>query len=615
MRAGDTIQYPAEAEQLGIEGDVKLRVELDERGKVHGIKVTSGLGHGLDQAAVFALTHRCKFTPAIATDGKPVSLRDSVVRLPLRDSALNRRAPCTLPPLERGSGATRGRILVAVLRRSSFALVVLSGLVARAQPIEPPQLVERGEAVYPVEAERAGLDGTVTLELIVDVEGRVAEATVLASAGHGFDEAALAAVRRFRFTPGRADGKPVPVKVTYRYAFTLSSAPAPPTSARLPPPAPVRVRGKVIERGTRTPVDAAAVIAIDETGATLGQTETRADGSFALPLAGGGVVTIVVAAPEHQTLRIKETIGEREALTVRYSLSRSSYALYESTVRAAPAREEVARVSLAGDEVRRIPGTRGDALAAVLNLPSVARSPFDLGQLVIRGSAPGESGAFLMGMAIPKAFHFGGLTSTFNSYLLERFDLDPVELQRALRPPDRRHRRHRAARRAARPHPRRPQDGPLRRPRHRRGSHRQGLVRAVGAAQLRRRRARPVLLVGHLHRRAALLRLPGAARLSRRRRQAQAAAVRLATTSSPSSTRRRPTPTRRWPAPSARASGSTRCSPATRRAAAAGRPRPRSPSGRSTSTAPSARRRASTSTWSRSTRAWRRASALRRASS
>jgi protein TonB len=70
---GKSIQYPAEAEQLGVEGDVKLRVELDEKGKVHGIKVLSGLGHGLDQAAVWALTHKCKFTPAIATDGKAVS--------------------------------------------------------------------------------------------------------------------------------------------------------------------------------------------------------------------------------------------------------------------------------------------------------------------------------------------------------------------------------------------------------------------------------------------------------------------------------------------------------------------------------------------------------------
>ncbi len=69
---GKTITYPAEAEQLGIEGDVKLKVALDEKGHVHDIKVISGLGHGLDEAAMFALRHRCKFSPAVATDGKPV---------------------------------------------------------------------------------------------------------------------------------------------------------------------------------------------------------------------------------------------------------------------------------------------------------------------------------------------------------------------------------------------------------------------------------------------------------------------------------------------------------------------------------------------------------------
>ncbi|HEX9104204.1 MAG TPA: TonB family protein, partial [Polyangia bacterium] len=310
------------------------------------------------------------------------------------------------------------------MRRLALALALVVAAVAHAQEFEPPRLIERVAAVYPPDAARAGLTGAVTLELLVDAEGRVAEATVLAPAGHGFDEAALAAVRQFRFAPGRADGKPVPVKVTYRYSFTLKTAP-PPTPATVPPPEPVRLRGKVIERGTRNPVEAAAVIALDETGETVGQTETAADGSFALHLARSGAVTVVVAAPDHKTLRLHETLGDKEALTVRYTLSRSSYALYETTVRAAPAREEVARVSLEGDEVRRIPGTRGDALAAVLNLPSVARSPFDLGQLVIRGAAPGESGAFLMGMGIPNAFHFGGLTSTFNSYLLERFDLIP----------------------------------------------------------------------------------------------------------------------------------------------------------------------------------------------
>jgi protein TonB len=69
---GRMIVYPREAEQLGIEGDVKLRVALDERGRVVRVDVLSGPGHGLEQAAAHALEHKCKFTPAIAGDGTPV---------------------------------------------------------------------------------------------------------------------------------------------------------------------------------------------------------------------------------------------------------------------------------------------------------------------------------------------------------------------------------------------------------------------------------------------------------------------------------------------------------------------------------------------------------------
>src|SRR4051812_38109330 len=69
---GRTITYPADAEQSGVAGDVRLRVALDERGHVLAVRVLSGLGHGLDQAAVEALRHRCRFTPAIDTAGKAV---------------------------------------------------------------------------------------------------------------------------------------------------------------------------------------------------------------------------------------------------------------------------------------------------------------------------------------------------------------------------------------------------------------------------------------------------------------------------------------------------------------------------------------------------------------
>jgi protein TonB len=66
------VTYPPDAERNGIEGKVRLRVALDERGKVSTVRVLSGLGYGLDQAAAEALKHRCKFTPARADDGRAV---------------------------------------------------------------------------------------------------------------------------------------------------------------------------------------------------------------------------------------------------------------------------------------------------------------------------------------------------------------------------------------------------------------------------------------------------------------------------------------------------------------------------------------------------------------
>ena len=70
---GRAAKYPREAEQSGIEGDVRLRVALTEEGRVQSVKVLSGLGHGLDAAAIDAIKNRCKFSPALGHDGQPVA--------------------------------------------------------------------------------------------------------------------------------------------------------------------------------------------------------------------------------------------------------------------------------------------------------------------------------------------------------------------------------------------------------------------------------------------------------------------------------------------------------------------------------------------------------------
>jgi protein TonB len=67
------IPYPdGEAKDQGIEGDTLLRVEIDERGKVHGVRMLRGVGHGLDEAAMRAMKYKCRFGPARDGANKPV---------------------------------------------------------------------------------------------------------------------------------------------------------------------------------------------------------------------------------------------------------------------------------------------------------------------------------------------------------------------------------------------------------------------------------------------------------------------------------------------------------------------------------------------------------------
>src|SRR6185369_13325623 len=89
-----------------------------------------------------------------------------------------------------------------------------------------------------------------------------------------------------------------------------------------------------------------------------------------------------------------------------------------------PPREPTQR-QISGDEIRKMPGTNGDALRSLQNMPGVARvGAFD-GLLIVRGSSPRDSQIFIDGSGVPMVYHFGGLSSIVPSEMLERIDFYP----------------------------------------------------------------------------------------------------------------------------------------------------------------------------------------------
>jgi TonB family protein len=87
--------------------------------------------------------------------------------------------------------------------------------------VTSPQLVSKVEPEYSEEARKAKYQGTVTLYIQVDLDGRAKNIRVLHSLGLGLDEKAMEAVRKWRFKPGTKDGKAVVVEAQIEVNFRL----------------------------------------------------------------------------------------------------------------------------------------------------------------------------------------------------------------------------------------------------------------------------------------------------------------------------------------------------------------------------------------------------------
>jgi TonB family protein len=90
-----------------------------------------------------------------------------------------------------------------------------------------PRATFRQKPAYPFAMRLAGINGDVTVEFIVDTEGRVRNATVVRSSRPEFEDAALQAVRQWTFKPGMKHGRPVNTRMQQPISFSLDDTPAP----------------------------------------------------------------------------------------------------------------------------------------------------------------------------------------------------------------------------------------------------------------------------------------------------------------------------------------------------------------------------------------------------
>jgi protein TonB len=84
--------------------------------------------------------------------------------------------------------------------------------------VSAPEVLHRVEPAYTAAAQRAGIEGIVILELVIDKAGTVVETKALKGLPLGLTENAMAAVAQWRFAPSTVRGIPVSV----RYVLTIN---------------------------------------------------------------------------------------------------------------------------------------------------------------------------------------------------------------------------------------------------------------------------------------------------------------------------------------------------------------------------------------------------------
>lgn len=303
-----------------------------------------------------------------------------------------------------------------------------------------PVLLEAAAPEYPRAAAAAGQSAAVKVRIRIEADGSVSTASVVTPVGDGFDEAALAAVKQYRFKPAEWDGVPGPIVVETTIHFVMEEVSEP-----VPPPRdlaagalaegdteaaperggdqskPVSISGVALERGTRRKL-AGVIVSIAELGLDV---VTNEAGRFYFHGVVAGGYEIIAIDDRFERFTRTLSLEADEAVDLKLYMRPKGGNPYETVVEGERERLEVTRRSLDRRQLTTVPGTFGDPIRVIQSLPGLARSPFSTGFLLIRGSNPDDSSVFIDGHRVPLLFHFLGGPSVLNSEFLDTIDLYP----------------------------------------------------------------------------------------------------------------------------------------------------------------------------------------------
>jgi len=172
--------YTPDAMRRRVQGLVGMSCVVKADGNVGGCTVTRPLDDALDQEAV-RVAKQWQFKPG-TKDGKPVAVEVSIEM-----SFTMRENPTVFKP---GAG------------------------------VSSPLVIREVKPEYPADVMREGIQGTVELEGVVQIDGTIDNIRVTRRLDDRLDHEAIKALGDWRFRPGQKDGQAVRVRISIEMSFS-----------------------------------------------------------------------------------------------------------------------------------------------------------------------------------------------------------------------------------------------------------------------------------------------------------------------------------------------------------------------------------------------------------
>jgi protein TonB len=124
------------------------------------------------------------------------------------------------PPPPPGIDQVKGVVTIPPARPTGVGQGV-DRIFDLSQLDQTPVVRIQQQPTYPFEMRRAGLMGEVNIGFIVDTSGNVRDPYVISATHLEFEVAALQAIKKWKFSPGRKNGRNVNTRMSEDIAFAI----------------------------------------------------------------------------------------------------------------------------------------------------------------------------------------------------------------------------------------------------------------------------------------------------------------------------------------------------------------------------------------------------------